>query len=208
MSEISDLFAKGTKISFKKGFLFMSPKKKPLGVYLLSEGFVVSYSKSVEDKRRIQTILKQGDLFPLAWAIHDIKRSFYLEALTDGNAYLLDKQYFLDQINKDHKITLEMINALLSYLMIYTERVENFEYNTVREKLVSRILFFANRFGISMKKQIVINLPVTHKLIAESINVSRENITRELKILENEKIISFRNRQLIILDLQRLKKAL
>ena len=208
MSEISDLFTTGKKISFKKGSFFMSPKKKPLGVYLLTEGFIVSYSKSEENKRRIQTILKSGDSFPLAWAIHDVNNDFYLEALTDGNAYLLDKQYFLDQINNNHKLTLEMIMVLLSYLTMYTERVENLELTTVKEKLISRILFFVDRFGVTEGKQVVIDLPVTHKLIAESINVSRENITRELKILEKEKIISFRNRLLVVVDIHKLKNAL
>ena len=208
MSILSVLFQKGKTVHFKKGEFFMSPNKRPQGVYLLTEGFLISYSESDTNKKRIQTILKKGDTFPLAWAINNEKRNIYLEALTDGTAQVIEKEIFLDHITHNHEATLEMVSVLLMYLSTYVDRVDNLEYDKVREKVISRIIFFANRFGIKKEKRILIDLPITHKLIAESISVSRENVTRELKNLGKKKLITFKNRQLVVLDLQALKDEL
>jgi CRP-like cAMP-binding protein len=208
MMAISLAFKKGVNVPFKKGEILMSPKKTPRGVYLITEGFVVSYSQSSSGKRRIQTILKKNDIFPLVWAISDVLKNVYIETLSDGNALLLDKEIFLDYINNTHEATVELITILLNMLSTYVDRVDNLENDTVREKVITRILFYSNRFGVSEDGKIAIDLPITHKLIAESISVSRENVTRELKILEKKKLISFKKRQLIISDIKRLSEEL
>lgn len=208
MSAITDLFKRGTDVRFKKGDLFVSPHDEPLGIYQINEGFVYSYSKTMTHKKRIQMILKKGDVFPISLAITNdsARNTMYVQALTDGSARMIKKKSFLDFINSSHIAALEIISVLLIYLRIYVDRVENLEEDTVREKLKKRILFFASRFGVNEGKTIRIDLPLTHKLIAESISVSRENVSRELKALEKAKIISFKDRQLFIIDSKRLKK--
>ena len=206
MSAITDLFKRGTTVQFKKRDFFVSPHDEPQGIYHISEGFVYTYSKTVTHKKRIQMILKKGDVFPISLAIinDSARNNMYVQALTDGSARLITKKSFLDFINTSHIAALEIITVLIMYLRVYVDRVENLEEDTVREKLKKRILFFASRFGVNEDKAIRIDFPLTHKLIAESISVSRENVSRELKSLEKAKIISFKNRQLFIIDSKRL----
>ncbi|HSW97079.1 MAG TPA: Crp/Fnr family transcriptional regulator [Candidatus Saccharimonadales bacterium] len=208
MSTLTDLFKDGKTVHFKKKEFFITPKKEPLGIYQVTEGFIVSYSQSTTHKRRIQTILKKGDVFPLAWTINSntVRHDMYIQAISDGSMQLVEKEVFIKYINTSHKAALDVIDILLVYLRTYVDRVENLEEDTVRQKLKNRLLFFVNRFGIPDGETIRIELPITHKLIAESINVSRENVTRELKILEKKKIISFTYRQLVIVDLQKLQE--
>jgi CRP-like cAMP-binding protein len=210
MSAISDLFKKGKTVHFKKNNFFISPKKVPEGIFQITEGFIYSYSQSTSHKKRIQTILKKGDIFPLAWAIslETVRHDMYVQALTDGSVQLIEKNIFLDLINNSHGAALEIISVLLMYLSTYVDRVENLEEDTVRDKLINRLLFFVNRFGVQDGEKFLIDLPITHRLIAESISVSRENVTRELKSLENKKLITFKNRQLIVLDHEKLKEEL
>jgi CRP-like cAMP-binding protein len=210
MSAISDLFQTGKTVQFKKNDFFITPKNEPHGIYQISEGFIYSYSQSVSHKKRIQTILKKGDIFPIAMAINidTVRRDMYVQALTDGSAQLIEKEIFLDCINKSHNATLEIVDVLLMYLIVYVDRVENLEEDTARDKLIYRLLFFASRFGMNEGGKIFIDLPITHKLIAESISVSRENVTRELKALEKKKLITFNNHQLIILDIHKLREEI
>jgi len=209
MSALTKLFQQGKTIQFKKNYLFISPKKVPEGIYQITDGFIFSYSQSAT-KKRIQTILKKGDIFPLAWFMNNssARKDMFVQALTDGKAQLIEKEIFLDCINKSHIATLEIVDVLLMYLSVYVDRVENLEEDTVRDKLTTRLIYFANRFGIKDGQNILINIPITHKLIAESISVSRENVSRELKALENEKVIAFKERQMVILDIERLKEGL
>jgi CRP/FNR family cyclic AMP-dependent transcriptional regulator len=210
MSAISDLFRKGTTVQFKKNDFFISPKKEPQGIYHIKEGFVYSYSQSPSHKKRIQTILKKGDIFPIAWTINNnnARKDMYVQAFTDGLADKIEKKVFVDYINNSQEAALEVVDVLLMYLSIYVDRVENLEEDTVRAKLINRLLFFASRFGFTKGRNVYIDLPLTHNLIAESISVSRENVTREMKALENKKVISFNKHQLVITDIKHLKKEL
>jgi CRP/FNR family transcriptional regulator, cyclic AMP receptor protein len=208
MTILSKLFKKGETIAFKKNEFFLSSQKSPKGIYQITQGYIYSYSESKTHKKRIQTVLKKDDIFPIAWAITSVRNKMFVQALTDGTAQLIKKEDFLDYVNSSHKAALEIISVLLVYLNTYVDRVENLEYDTVREKVINRILFFEKRFGNKNEKGVMIDLPITHKLIAESISVSRENVTRELKILEKEKVISFKNRQLFITDVKKLEELL
>jgi CRP-like cAMP-binding protein len=208
MDVLSELFKKGKTVSFTKNQVIMSPKKKPNGIYKITKGFIVTYILPATQKKRIQTILKRGDMFPLAWAIHNTNTNVYIEAITDGSAQMIKKEVFLKTIKQRQDAALEIISHLLVYLGIYMERVDNLEYDSVQKKVISRMLFFANRFGKKKGDAFTIELPLTHKFIAESINVSRENVTRELNVLEKNKIISFKNHQLTVLNSKQLQKFL
>jgi CRP/FNR family cyclic AMP-dependent transcriptional regulator len=208
MSVIENFLLNGKTIRFKKGDILISPKKEPKGVYLLSEGFIYSYSKSSVRKKKIQTILQKGEIFPLIWVISNLQKNVFVEALTDGRVYIVEKEKFLSFVNNTHEATLELITILSNTLSTYVDRLDNLEYAKVRGKVINRLLFFANRFSHTKGKKRAINLPLTHKLIAESINVSRENVTRELKSLEKKKIIAFNKRQIIIVDINQLREEL
>lgn len=198
MTTLAKLFREGTIVSFKKGDILISPKKKPKGIYRITQGFIYSYSKSFGNKKRIQMILKKGDVFPLAWAVNNTQKDVYVEALTDTTTEHVTKDIFLTHVKNNQNATWEMISILISYLSVYVDRVDNLEFDTVREKVLNRILFFTERFGKKKAATSEVDLPITHKLIAESISVSRENVTRELKLLEKKRVIAFKNHQLIV----------
>ncbi len=64
MNSFDTLFRQGAVINYKKGEIIFSPWKKPKGIYLIKSGFIYSYSLSETHKKRIQNIVKAGDVFP------------------------------------------------------------------------------------------------------------------------------------------------
>src|SRR5438309_2187588 len=64
MKRLHAIFREAKHQEFKKGDIILSPNKKTTAVYQITKGFVVSYTKSEEGKRKIQTILKSGEIFP------------------------------------------------------------------------------------------------------------------------------------------------
>jgi len=201
----SDIFSKGGIIKYKKNDTILSPKISPRGIYQIKSGFVYSYSLTSDYKKRIQSILKPGEIFPLLWAIAHSPQRFYTKALTDVTLSIISKDLFLAKLYKDKDLTRRLIEIFAEYLNMYVERVENLELKTSRKKIIGRILHFSSRFGVKKNGEIYIQIPVTHNLIAQSINLSRENVTRELSKLEKEKLINFKKGKLAILDLKRLK---
>lgn len=208
MAALSKLFETGKKVAFEKNQLILSPSKKSDEVYQITNGFIVTYIKSSSGKKRIQTILKKGDIFPLSLASKNMQTHIYAETLSDAEANVIPKEVLLNKINTSHEVSLEVIAVLLMYVTTFSSRLDNLEYETVRKKVINRLLFFANRFGGKKDKHVVLHVPITHKLIAESISSSRENVTRELKLLERKNLISFKNRTFVVLDITLLQKEL
>lgn len=204
----STLFGNCTVHNFKKNRLIITPDKKPIGIHQIISGFVVVFSNPVAGKRKIQAFLKAGDFFPLVWTIQTVQKQLYFAALTDCATCFVPKKVFLEKLNANKNAAQEVINMLATYLSVYMDRVDNLGYETLQKRLISRLLFFTTRFGKKEGKGISIDLPLTHSLIAESINVSRENVTRELKILKDKKLVSFTNHHLVLLNPKKLKNML
>jgi CRP-like cAMP-binding protein len=70
------------------------------------------------------------------------------------------------------------------------------------------MLFLSERFGKSHGSQIIINAPITHQDIADSINMNRETASRVLEDLFKEQLIGQEEHLFTILDPLKLRAAL
>jgi len=209
MKTFKQLFAKGTIIHYKKRDIIFSPTQLPEGVYQVQKGFLYSYTMSNQGKRKIQNIVKPGEIFPLLINLTKTSSRFYVEAMTDIKLSLLEKEEFFSQIYADSNLTQAFIQSLANYLNVYVERVENLEMDSIQKRVVGRLLQFASRFGIQKdNKTIFVQVPMTREIIGQSINISRENVSRELNKLQDKNLIAFQGKHLIILNKEELSRLL
>lgn len=147
-------------------------------------------------------------MFPLIWGLKNLRKQYYYQALTDVTLYMISKKQLIHAVNTWPRFSIEIINILTSYLDIYVDRLKNLEAKNIREKLLKRLFFLGKRFGKKHGSNIILGFPITHSLISESINTSRENVTRTLNELKKNKVILLNNHKLTILDLKMLEKKL
>lgn len=209
MKNFVNLFAKGKKYAYHKKDIITSSSSSLKGIYYVEQGFLYGYSLNRGNKKMIQTILKPGDIFPLLQHLRptiNIPSRFHTEALTEVTLLQLDENLFFTKVYSDKNLMKELIEAFAIYLRKYIERVETLERETLSERVAGRLIHFALDFGVAKKKTIFIKVPLTHEFIADSINVSRESVSRELNKLEKERLIEFQGKHLIILDSGKLRK--
>jgi CRP/FNR family transcriptional regulator len=78
-----------------------------------------------------------------------------------------------------------------------------------RIKVTTVILTCAKRFGKKQKNgDLVIQILLTHKNIASLSGLTRETTTLEIEKLKKEKIITYKNRLLVIKNLAKLEEGL
>lgn len=101
-----------------------------------------------------------------------------------------------------------LLEMTVEMYRVHSERIITLEYRTVRERMISFLLSMVTRFGVKQKDgSTLIDVPLRHGDIASSINTSRETASRELKWLENQKLIST-NGLITLRDIKKLKKFL
>lgn len=115
-------------------------------------------------------------------------------------------------INKDNIKVLFTLNN--TFMLNYLESVSNLALNlkhkigilsldSIKGKIAGYLI---HDFKINNSR--IITLPFSKKAWAEYMDVSRTSLSRELKNLQSEKILSFNKRKIKILDLKKLKEIL
>lgn len=196
---ITEVFNKGAVKKFAAGELVASGEEAK-GVFLIRHGFIKVYSISDEGNEYLHIIYKPGEVFPLIWALLGHRRRVFYEALTDCTLNVLPKAEFIEETGRNAGFSSCLLKSLAEQFYVYADRIDNLQYKSAYEKVVYRLLFLAGRLGSKNPDGILIELPVTHELIAESVNLARESVSRQIEKLEKLGLISYQKGQILLKD--------
>lgn len=102
----------------------------------------------------------------------------------------------------------QIMAQTVSMLGLYTQRIQTLEYTSARERVVSELIHLAERFGKTREKEVLINAPITHQDIADSINMTRETASRALELLFEENLLGQDDHFFTVKGLNNMYKAL
>jgi CRP-like cAMP-binding protein len=199
-ARIPKLFHNGQPLSYSKGEVILGNLSKPDGVYFIDSGYVKIYTISDEGEEYLSIIYGSGEVFPILWAYLDIEPEIlFYETLSDCILWRISREWFNKAITLDVATGYAFAIQLAQQFSIFIDRVDNLEYKKASERVAYRLLFLASRFGIrDSEDQISIDAPITHQIFANSINLSRESVSREIEKLTQQDIIQSVNSHLIV----------
>jgi CRP-like cAMP-binding protein len=129
----------------------------------------------------------------------------FYESLASSVLWKVPKARFLGHIKENTSPeAYSLIEQLAEQFNVYADRVDNLQYKSASQRVVYRLLFLAGRFGKKDGNRIIIDAPITHKIIASSINLTRESVSREIEKLDDAGIISTNNGKIVIKDVKKL----
>lgn len=102
----------------------------------------------------------------------------------------------------------EILKQSIHIITNYSQRITALEFRTARNRIIAELLNLAELFGKKSGKKVVIDAPLTHQDIANSINMTRETASRALHSLFKEELIVKDDHQFIVLDLVKLQEEL
>lgn len=193
---------------YKKGEIILRPDNLNPGVNFVEKGHIKVYSITEEGTEKIHLIFKSGAIFPLLWIFKDIVRDVYYEAMDEVVLKKAAREDFIQFVNGNSGAMRELIDKVLVTMDVYIDRIDELEYVKSYPRLVSSLLTFAKHFGKKAGKKTLIDVPLTHKDIASSINMTRETASREMEKLINKKLIGYKKHLIVIGDLALLRREL
>lgn len=203
-----DFFAAGTQIKCNKDEVLLRPGDESPGVYLIMSGFIKNYSISPSDEINIHAFKKKGDVVPLLWALGDEPVKFYTETISETVLYRISKDSFVELLEKNPEVLRYFLEKLIRITKHYKDRIGSLEHKYVSHRLIAQLLALSEHFGTSVPDGIAINIPLTHQDIADSINSTRETVSRELNKLEECGLVSNDGQKLTITDVTKLGEEL
>jgi len=201
-------FAKFKPLHYKKGETILRAGDPPAGVLYLKKGFIRLYSISRDGEELTLIIFKQGDFFPIMWAINATPNTYFLEAMTPVVLWRSPREKFLEFVQSDKRALFELTSMMLTRFGGLLTRMEYLVFGNAINKVASILLICAERFGKKKGRTTVIQAPLIHSDIASLVGITRETASIEMKKLEKEGAIAYRGHLLVIKSFMGLKKHL
>jgi CRP-like cAMP-binding protein len=202
-------FSDGLALSFSKSEAIIQAFDEPEGVYLIKSGFVKAYSISKTGNESLLLIHQAGDFIPLPWALDGAHTTgLRYEAMTDVTVLRASKDKLRAAMGDNSWLSQQIMSQTVAMISLYTQRIQTLEYQTARERVVSELIDLAERFGKHHGAEVVINAPITHQDIADSINMTRETASRALELLFKAKLLGQRDHFFVVRNMDNLRAAL
>lgn len=207
-SLIADYFRKFPERSYKKKKIVLSGDVPREYIFYLEEGYISAYKLSPNGGKKIYLFYKPGEFFPITSTFSGIRKNLFYEALNNVIVRKAPKEEFLEYIRDKPELLTEAIQRIIDNHNIYINRVDNLEYTNAYARLISRLLFLAERFGKKTGKRVLINIPVTHEDIANTVAMTRETASREIERLLKKRLIVMGKHLISIPSVLKLKHEL
>lgn len=195
--------------TYKKGETILLKGDEPKHLYIIESGFVKTYTITARGDERLVSIDRRGEDFPVGYAFHLIDTSqFFYEAFTRCTIRLVPRDQYLAHLHSNvdsmYKRQVSMTMLLLSTL----SRVHALEQSNASDKIAYTLLYMAEQLGVILRPYATrLKISVTQQQIADSLGLTRETASIELRKLEMMKLIAH-SRKNYVLHMERLRKYL
>jgi CRP-like cAMP-binding protein len=202
-------FINGTLKHFPKDEIIVQGDEEPRGVYMIQEGYVKAYSISQLGQENLLLIHGANEIMPLPWALDGPQKlGVFYKTMSDVTALSTSKVALRAAMGSNSWLTEQVLRQLVNTFTVYAQRIQSLGFRLPRERVVACLLDLATRFGRKVGRNIVIEAPITHQDIADSINVTRETASRVLEALSKNGLVTQEKHFFIIKDEQKLQTEL
>ncbi len=202
-------FSDGLEMRFSKEQTIINGYNEPDGVYLIKSGFVKAYSVTKSGHVNLLIVHQKDEFIPLPWALDGAhKTGLFYEALSDVTVMRASKDKLRAAMGTNTWLAKEVLKQAVDIITAYTQRIQTLELRTARERIISQLIYYAERFGKAHSGTILLDVPITHQDLADSINMTRETASRALEQLFSEKIIEQNDHQFMVVDIDKLQSLL
>lgn len=185
--------------SFTKREILLSEGETPLSILALRQGFVKVTSLDEDGNERLLWIAGRYDIVPTEQLFSSLPINFFYTALSDGEAYEVNKQEFIAAAKTNLAFMTDIASTMSHHYDDLLRRVDTIEQTTVRSKLIATLRYLSCRFGTGEAIDLyALGLELTQQDFAEMIGSTRETTSVELHKLRSEGFIDYGRSKFII----------
>ena len=202
-------FSEGSLANFAKTDILVQGNEPPSAVFFIQSGYVKAYSISQRGQQNLLLIHGAHEIMPLPWALDGPQKiGIFYEAMSDVIVSKTSKDYLRAAMGTNSWLAEQILRQLVNTFTVYAQRIQSLGYRLPRERVISCLLDLAARFGQHIDQGLIIEAPVTHQDIADSINMTRETASRVLELLTKDGLIDQKDHLFIIKSEHKLQAEL
>lgn len=193
---------------YKKGEILIRADDNPPGIFFLKNGYVKQYIISKKGDELVVNIFKPSAFFPMSWAINDTQNAYFYEAMTNLELFRASKKDAIKFVKNNPDVLFDLLSRVYYGTEDMLTRITYLMSGNAYNRLIIELLINSKRFGKRSDNSDYIFVDISEKDLANQAGMSRETVSRELKILKEKRLTTYEKGQFIILDLKKLEGEL
>ncbi len=187
---------------FKKKEMIYMEGDEPNGIIFINKGKVKTYKTNESGKEFITSLHLAGDFIGYIDLIENSEYRESAEAMEDVEISVIPKQDFFALLYSNRDVAAKFIKMLSNNLQETEEKLINLAYNSVRKRVADALLSLHNRYKI--EKEPETKFSVSREDLASMVGTATESVIRTLSDFKEEKLIDIREKNIHILDSDKL----
>ena len=189
----------------KKEILF-SEGKEAKGFYVILSGKIKLYKISPEGKEQILHVVSAPDAFAEAALFLEGTYPAFAEALSDSQLLFFPKREFIQLIEKNPQLSINMIVSLSQFLKKFASLIEELSLKEVSSRIAKYLIDLSlkqSREGRSSKE---VELDLSKTQLASKLGTISETLSRTLAKMKGKGIIDVKKNRILILNREALEE--
>ncbi|MCL7752434.1 response regulator [Polaribacter sp. Z022] len=192
----------GETFHFPKDAIIYKEGNNSNYIYLIISGLIKCHKLDEQGKQLTTALYKEDDLFGYTSFTQNLAYQESATAIQKTELVGLSKKALTSVLNKNHKVTLELIELLTGDLAVVKDQLLQMAYSSVSKKTASTILKFAEKLNRKPEEQI----KISRIDLASVAGIATETLIRTMSNFKKQGIIEIEGRTIRILDINRLQE--
>ncbi len=206
LQEKIEVFFKQYKFTtYKKGELLVRAEEDPVGVFYLTKGLVKEYIISHKGEEIVVNIFKPFAFFPMSWVLNGTSNAYFFEAMDGVEVWRAPKDAVNEFVKKNPDVLYDLLKRVFKGTDGLLRKMTFLMAGNANARLITDLLIYAKRFE---KDHNEVELHISEKDIAAQTGMTRETVSREMKVLKEKGIVSTKDNRFIIENVDLLEKEL
>ena len=189
----------------KKEVLF-SDGEETKGFYVILSGRVKLFKVSPEGKEQILHIVSAPDAFAEAALFLEGTYPAFAEAMTDCQLLYFPKKDFIQLIEKNPQLSINMIVTLSHFLKRFASLIEELSLKEVSSRIAKYIVDLSIKSSKEGKSPKEVELDLSKTQLALKLGTISETLSRTLAKMKAKRIIDVKKNKIIILNREALEE--
>lgn len=204
---LDQFISKHTLKTYKKGEMILLKNEIPSAVYVIESGTVKAYIIDQNGCEQLVSMHSKGESLPIGFVFWLTKRSqYFYVAYSDCCIRLVPRDDMTQFIESSSRNLYSLCIKLTKKMILLMRRVSVLEQSSASRKVALGLLHTPDQLGVNQRPHKTrLKISITQQEIANSLGLTRETTSIELKKLQKMRLISYsRNKYTLYMD--RLRK--
>ncbi len=189
----------------RKEILF-SDDAEAKGFYVILSGKIKLYKISPEGKEQILHVVSAPDAFAEAALFLEGNYPAFAEALSDSQLLFFPKRDFIQLIEKNPQLSINMIVSLSHFLRKFASLIEELSLKEVSSRIAKYVIDLSLKSSKEGKSPKEVELDLSKTQLASKLGTISETLSRTLAKMKAKGIIDVKRNRIMILNRETLEE--